>query len=316
MTHHQLPPLNALKAFEAAGRLSNFNLAGDELNVTSAAISRHVQRLEEWLGLALFVRRPRGVELTEEGAAYLKEASEALGRLAIATSRVLQRRPREVLLVNSTPTFTLRWLIPKFPRFQRLHPNIEVRIHTSNEPVEKMHAPFDIAIRAGQQDGGSCRAFEVHFGNHLPFCNPKILAEHPIRCVRDLAQHTFLHVSTYPDSWPEWLDEAGAADLQPLHSVSFDDAYMAIQAAVDGLGITIAPVVFVAEELAEGRLTAPLDGPELPSWRRWRYHAYVDEGRADNPAIAQFLDWMHAELTDHSGVSWGCRQEAIGWNMG
>jgi LysR family glycine cleavage system transcriptional activator len=308
MTQNKLPPLNSLKAFEAAGRLRSFNLAAAELNVSSGAVSRHIQQLEAWLGAPLFIRRHRGVELTEEGAVYLHEASEALSRLALATSRIRSARTHKVVRVNSATSFTLRWLIPKLARFQRLHPDIEVRIQASNEPLEKITTPYDVAIRFGRQAGEGSRAVIFLHGGHMPFCSPKILVEHPIRQVGDLAEHTLLHVALHPGGWAEWLSEAGAPLLEPRHSLTFDDAYMAIQAAIDGLGITMAPTAFVADDVAEGRLVAPFSGPVVPMGRLTApsneptapaspslgYHAYLAQGRSDDPAIGQFLDWLQA----------------------
>jgi LysR family glycine cleavage system transcriptional activator len=306
MSQVRLPPLNSLRAFEAAGRLRSFNQAAAELNVTSGAVSRHIQQLEGWLGLPLFIRHHRGVELTAEGAAYLQEASEALGRLALATTRLMQTRTDKIIRVNSATTFTLRWLIPKLSRFQRLHPEVEVRIQASNEPLEKISAPYDVAIRFGRAAGEGSRAIVFLAGGHLPFCSPRILAENPINSVGDLAKHTLLHVAPFADGWSEWLTVAGAPDLQPRNSLTFEELYMAIQAAIDGLGVSIVPMAFVEEDVSDGRLVAPFRAPIVPMGRLTAardqvpgrgslgYHAYVAPGRTDDPAIVQFLDWLHA----------------------
>jgi LysR family glycine cleavage system transcriptional activator len=292
MTLNKLPPLNSLKAFEAAGRLKSFSRAAAELNVSSGAVSRHIQQLEAWLGFALFTRRHRGVELTEEGTIYLREASEAFSRLGLATSSMRQRRTHRIIRVNSSATFTFRWLLPNLSKFQKLHPEIEVRIQASTEPMDNIGSPFDIAIRPGRRAAGSQRTFDLLSGGLLPYCSPRLLAERPINSVSDLAQHTLLHVAPHSPAWPQWLAKAGAADLTPLHSQTFEEAYVAIQAAIDGVGITIAPKVFVVSDLLEGRLTAPFSGPIVSTWRSWRYYAYVAEGLADDPAIVQFLDWL------------------------
>jgi LysR family glycine cleavage system transcriptional activator len=308
VTQSKLPPLNSLRAFEAAGRLGSFNFAAAELNVTAGAVSRHIQQLEEWLGTPLFIRRHRGVELTEEGAVYRHEASEALTRLALATSRIRNSREHNVIRVNSATSFTLRWLIPKLARFQRLHPDIEVRVQASNEPLGQISTPYDVAIRFSRHAGRGSRACISLQGGQMPFCKPGILTERPIRSVNDLKEHTLLHVALYAGGWPEWLALAGAPGLQPARSVTFDDAYMAIQGAIDGLGIIIAPVAFVAEEVAEGRLVAPFRGPVVPMGHftapsaeagasaptSLGYHAYVSDERLHDPTIARFLNWLQA----------------------
>jgi len=292
MTRNGLPPLNSLKAFAVAGRLQSFNLAADELNVTGRAVSLHVQQLEAWLGVTLFIRHARGVELTEDGAAYLRETKEGLDRLELATSRILQKRRRKTLRVNVPRTFVNRWLIPRLAAFHDLHPDIDVRVQTGNEPVEKIGAAFDVAIRAGPHEEGSCRTFEILPSGQLPLCSTKVMAEKPINSVGDLARHTFLHLSDFPDGWARWLAEAGAPGLQPQHAITFDESESAIQAAINGLGLTIAPLAFVADEVAEGRLAAPLSAPFVESWLAWRYRAYVADGRSDDPAVVQFLDWV------------------------
>ena len=308
MTKLKLPPLNSLRAFEAAGRLSSFNQAAAELNVTSGAISRHIQQLEDWLGTPLFIRRHRGVELTEEGAVYRHEASEALTRMAVATTRIRNSRLHNVIRVNSATSFTLRWLIPKLARFQRLHPDIEVRVQASNEPLEQIGTPYDVAIRFARQAGPDSRTCIALEGGQMPFCRPDILTERPIHGVSDLKEHTFLHVALYADGWAEWLALAGAAGLQPARSVIFEDAYVAIQGAIDGLGIIIAPVAFVADEVAEGRLVAPFSGPIISMGRLITptveggtsepasigYHVYVADERFHDPTIARFLNWLQA----------------------
>ncbi len=308
MTQLKLPPLNSVRAFEAAGRLGSFNLAAAELNVTSGAISRHIQQLEDWLGTPLFIRRHRGVELTEEGAVYRHEASEALTRLALATTRIRNSRVHNVIRVNSATSFTLRWLIPKLARFQRLHPDIEVRVQASNEPLEQISTPYDVAIRFGRQAGPGSRACISLQGGQLPFCRPDILTERPIGSVSDLKEHTFLHVALYAGGWQEWLALAGEPGLQPARSVTFEDAYMAIQGAIDGLGIIIAPVAFVLDDVAEGRLVAPFSAPVIPMGHltgppavdggsapsSLGYHAYVADEHFHDLTIARFLNWLQA----------------------
>jgi LysR family glycine cleavage system transcriptional activator len=308
VTQLKLPPLNSLRAFEAAGRLGSFNLAAAELNVTSGAVSRHIQQLEEWLGTTLFVRKHRGVELTEEGAVYRHEASEALSRLALATSRIRNSREHNVIRVNSATSFTLRWLIPKLARFQRLHPDIEVRVQASNEPLDQIGTPYDVAIRFDRQARAGSRACIALRGGQMPFCRPDILAERPINSVADLKDHTLLHVALYAGGWTEWLTLAGAPDLQPARSVTFEDAYMAIQGAIDGLGIIIAPVAFVAEDVAEGRLVAPFSEPIVSMGRLMTpreaavssppasigYHVYVADEHFQDPTIARFINWLQA----------------------
>lgn len=294
MRRGKLPPLNSLRAFDAAGRLESFRLAAEELGVTDGAISRHINQLEEWLGFNLFVRHHRSVELTEDGTTYLPDTVEALDRLSLATSRLLQRREHTVIRVNAGVTFALRWLIPKLSTFQRENPDIEIRIQSSDEPVEKVTTPFDVAIRGGRKPVEGFTDFEFLSGGYLPFCSPAVLVEKPLANVRDLERHTIIHVVPFREAWDEWLCGAGAANLQPLHSLTFDDLYLSIQAAINGMGVAIGPLAFIASELEEGNLVTPLSGPVLASWRSWRYRAFIAEGRSDETAVARFVEWLYA----------------------
>ena len=156
--HRRLPPLNALKAFEAAARHGSFTRAADELRVTHGAVSRHVQTLEGWLGLPLFERHNRRVVLTEAGSAYATEIGAALDRIALATARQAERGRPRLLHVNALATFTLRWLIPRLSGFQRANPSIEVRLTTSNVPLASVAEPFDVAIRGGPDSRPGHRA--------------------------------------------------------------------------------------------------------------------------------------------------------------
>src|SRR5882724_6131464 len=145
----QLPPLNALRAFEAAARFLSFTRAGDELHVTHGAVSRQIQGLEAWLGTPLFRRLNRRVELTEAGAAYLAEIGASLDRIALASARVREEGRVRVLRINALPTFTIRWLIPRLSGFQRRHPQVEVRVTTSTERADRLPETFDLVIRGG-----------------------------------------------------------------------------------------------------------------------------------------------------------------------
>jgi LysR family transcriptional regulator, glycine cleavage system transcriptional activator len=290
-----LPPLNALRAFEAAARLESFKDAAAELGVTHGAISRHVRLLEDWLGPpALFRRLNRRVELTPTGAALLTETAPALDRLAAAADRHQARAgqaPPAVLRVNALATFSLRWLLPRLAQFRDLHPEIEVRLSTSNEPVDALREPYDLIIRGGPDTfyGFTCRLFLTE--QRLPVCSPALLERLPLNDVADLQQHTLLHASTLPRLWSDWLAAAGAHDLEPAGSLTLDHFYLALQAALDGLGVAMGPTALVADDLAAARLIVPFPTPALPARA---YHAYLPDARASDPAVTAFCEWLEA----------------------
>ncbi|HEY9101945.1 transcriptional regulator GcvA [Chitinimonas sp.] len=287
----RLPPLNSLRAFEAAARLGSFSLAAEELSVTHGAVSRHVQQLEGWLGLALFERLNRRVVLTDAGRDYMDEVGAALDRIALATALQLERGRQRVLRVNAPATFTLRWLLPRLSDFQRLHPTLEVRISTSNEVVEALTTPHDLVIRGGPQQIAGYVGEEFLCEQRLPVCSPAILKNAPLKKPADLARHTLLHAATYPSMWDEWLSAAGVPGLQPKQSLTLEHFYLTLQAALDGLGVAMGPQALVAQDVAEGRLVHPF---AITAPTPWRYWGYIPERRAGDAGVQAFLSWLRA----------------------
>ncbi|VWC50432.1 transcriptional regulator GcvA [Burkholderia lata] len=285
----RLPPLNSLRAFEAAARLGSFTLAADELCVTHGAISRHVQQLEAWLGRPLFERHNRRVELTDPGRAYLAEVGASFDRIALATAQHFGHAQQRVLRVSAPATFSLRWLVPKLSSFQVAHPAIEVRLSTSNEPIEKLRDKVDLIVRGGPQAIDGYVAEEFLSEVRLPVCAPKLLEGRPLHTPGDLAGFTLLHAATYPGMWPEWLAAAGQPNLVPRHSLTLEHFYLTLQGALDGLGVAMGPIALVADDIAEGRLVQPFSEPALPPWR---YFTYVASARANDDAVRAFKDWL------------------------
>ncbi|MEL6061794.1 MULTISPECIES: transcriptional regulator GcvA [unclassified Methylobacterium] len=289
--HRRLPPLNAVKAFEAAARHASFTRAADELHVTHGAVSRQVQMLEAWLGAPLFERHNRRVVLTEAGAAFAAEIGAALDRIALATARQVERGRPRLLHINALATFTLRWLIPRLSGFQRANPAIEVRLTTSNVPLAQLTEPFDVAIRGGPDTRPGHVAEPFLSERRIPVCSPALLRRLPLGEPAQLRQHTLLHAATLPRVWPDWLRAAGVPDLTPQASVTLEHFYLTLQAALDGLGVAMGPERLIADDVAAGRLTLPFAGPALPARS---YYTYVPEARAEDPAIRAFCGWLAA----------------------
>ncbi len=288
-----LPPLNALRAFEAAGRLGSFKDAATELHVTHGAVSQHVRLLEEWLGAPLFERHNRRVKLTPAAKAYLDEIGPLFEQLAQATARygAIETAPR-TLSVNAPATFTLRWLVPRLATFRAEHPDVEVRVETSNGPLESLKESYDIVIRGGPDTfyGYSMRPFLSE--ERLPVSSPALLARVPLRSPGDLRQHTLLHTSSLPRLWPDWLASAQMPALRPAASLTFDHFYLTLQAAIDGIGIAMGPTALVADDLAAGRLVAPFPLPRLLSRS---YCTYVPEEKSGDELVALFRSWLERE---------------------
>ena len=301
MSRSRLPPLNAIKAFEAAARLGSFTRAAEELNVTHGAVSRQIRLLEDWLGTRLFVRTSRNAVPTQAGTELLVEAGPTLDRLAAVCLRVQNREPtRGQLHVSALPTFAMRWLIPRMPDFQRHHPGVDLQIVTASTPAEQFRMDVDAVISGpSPQPGWLGSRFLAE--TYLPLLSPGLIKEHPLRAPADLGQHTLLHAATRREMWPRWLAAAGIADLRPARSQVFEHFYFAIQAAIEGLGVVMGPLALVGDELGEGRLVAPIREPAL---RTRGYFVYALETSNAAPAVTALRQWLvsagslaEAELT-------------------
>ncbi len=288
---HRLPSLNALRAFEAAARLGSFKAAASELGVTQGAIGQQVRLLEDWLRAPLFERHNRRVVLTPAARAYLAEVGPAFDRLAAATARYGQDS-EAVLRINAPATFALRWLVPRLSNFREHHPDIKVRLETSNQGLEALPQEHDVVIRGGPDTfyGYTMRPFLAD--RRLPVCSPSLLDRLPLRTVQDLRNHTLLHTLSLPRLWDDWLAEAGIPGLEPIASLTLDHFYLTLQAALDGNGVAIGPVALIESDLAQGRLVAPFAGPSLPARS---YYTYVRSSDAKNLNVVAFIYWIEQE---------------------
>jgi LysR family glycine cleavage system transcriptional activator len=286
-----LPPLTALRAFEAAARLGSFKSASDELGVTHGAISQQVRLLEDWLRAPLFVRHHRRVALTPAAQAYLAEIGPALDSIALATTKYGSGEDA-ILRVNAPATFALRWLLPKLAKFHAQHPGVKVRLETSNEPLEALPQAYDVIIRGGPDAfyGFSAQAFLTE--ERLPVCSPALLGRQPLVEPRDLRMHTLLHTLSLPRLWDDWLTKAGVRDLKPDAVLVLDHFYLTIQAALDGLGVAMGPTALISDDLAQERLVAPFSALRLPSRS---YCAYLPEPVGREDLGAPFCAWLKQE---------------------
>jgi LysR family glycine cleavage system transcriptional activator len=290
-----LPSLNGLRAFEAAARLLSFTRAADELNVTQTAVSHQIRRLEEQLGLRLFVRRNRALTLTRAAEAYLPAVRTAFEDLRQATAR-LRRPERDGLLTVSTmASLAAKWLVARVASFQDAHPGIEVRITTSPHLVDFRREAVDMAVRYGHGDWPGLRAQWLMAEDIFPVCSPALLAgDKPLAAPQDLAHHTLLHSTVAREDWQLWLTAAGLPiTLATRRGLSFDQSFMAIQAAIDGRGVALGRTRFVEDDIAAGRLIVPFD-IVLPA--QAGFYIVAPEDSADAPKIALFREWLIASV--------------------
>jgi LysR family transcriptional regulator, glycine cleavage system transcriptional activator len=285
----RLPPLNAIKAFEAAARLGSFLRASEELNVTHGAVSRQIRSLEDWLGAPLFRRTSRNAVPTQAGIDLLADAGPALDRLAEGSRRVrVSSLAQGVLNVAAQPTFSMRWLIPRLADFQQVHPGLELRIVTASTSAERFQMEADVVVSGpSPQPGWIGTRF---LGEALlPLLSPELMSKFPLRRPEDLKRHTLLHSATRRRAWMRWLDVAGVPDLKPAGEQVFEHYYFAIQAALAGVGVVIGPLALVAQEVRSGCLVAPIGRPVISSRG---YFVYAPSASNNAPAIVALRKWL------------------------
>ncbi|WP_454624444.1 transcriptional regulator GcvA [Bradyrhizobium cenepequi] len=290
----RLPSLNGLRAFEAAARHLSFTLAAAELNVTQTAISHQIKRLEQELGIRLFVRQNRALTLTPKAAEYLPGVRAAFNDLKLATDRLLRREDDHVLTVSTLASLAAKWLLPRLSTFQEAHPGIDVRITTSTSLVDFQRDNVDAAIRYGRGQWQGLRADWLMADELFPVCSPSLLkGEKPLKCPEDLRDHVLLHTSnTNSDDWRLWLTAAGLpADFSKQPGITFDLIFMTIQAAIDGIGIAMGRTSYVQDDIAKGRLLVPFK-IALPADAG--FYLVSPQVRADSPKLAAFRQWMVA----------------------
>ena len=297
MARH-LPSLNALRAFEAAGRHLSFSKAAEELHVTPAAVGHQVKALEHDLGTALFERLNRAVVLTPAGQSLLPGISEVFYRLTEVVETFRRRDQNRPLTVSMPPSFGATWLMPRLERFRSRHPDIDVRIDADNRVVDLVHEDVDVALRYGLGEYPGMRVDALMSEEVFPVCSPRLLeGPHPLRELEDLRWHTLLHVDGYAhaDFWPDWnmwLHSAGVGDIEVRRGLHFNHTSMAFQAAVAGQGVALGSRVLAGDDLRAGRLVRPFAHGTPMSFA---YYMVCPEALADEPRIAAFREWIIEE---------------------
>jgi len=290
----RLPSLNGLRAFEAAARHLSFTVAASELNVTQTAISHQIRRLEEELGIRLFVRKNRALALTPEARDYLPGIRAAFNDLRLATDRLLRRDDDHVLTVSTLASLAAKWLLPRLSVFQESHPGIDVRITTSTSLVDFRAGDVDAAIRYGRGNWAGVRSDWLMADEMFPVCSPALLGgDKPLRCPEDLAHHTLLHSSGgYDDDWRLWLTAAGLpSNISKQPGLSFDLILLTVQAAIDGSGVAMGRTSYVEADIAKGRLVVPFK-VTLPADAG--FYLVSPEAKADPPKLRAFRQWLIA----------------------
>ena len=287
--------IKSIQAFEAAARLGSFAVAADELTVTASAVSHQIKLLEEQLGIALFHRVHRSVVLTEVGRNYAAEIIGAFARIEATTRNVAVAGTSAVLTVHSTPSFASQWLMRRLAQFGETHPELDIRLHASLIPVDLNQGTVDIDIRynPGPPSAGS---FMVPFPDDMivPMCSPSLAhGTKPIRRPEDLARHTLIHSEVTILGWRDWARRHRKVRLDLERGPRFDRSFMAISAAVDGLGVCLDSLLLAEQELRAGKLIIPFAGDVMT----FQGHGFVTlRSKADLPNIRNFRNWLFDEL--------------------
>lgn len=293
----RLPPLPAIRAFEAAARHGGFQRAGEELRVSAGAVAHQVKQLENWLGVALFQRLPRGVMLTPAGHQYAAALQPLLNGLAEVSEAVKRQGDERVVTVTSVPSLVARWLMPRLGRLRELHPQIDMRVLASLHPVDFLREGVDVAIRLGTGPYPGLLADMLMEEWFSAVCSPAFKEAAPdLRTPADLLRYPLLHDEMemrIPDevSWARWLREFGAVYRGGTRP-SFSHTYLTLEAAANGQGVAIAAEPFIAEDLKSGRLVRLFEQRVLGPYR---FHLLRPPEAEARPAVKTFCDWIKAE---------------------
>lgn len=296
----RLPPLNALRAFEAAARHLSFTKAAEELAVTPAAVSHQVKALEGQLGVALFRRLTRALSLTDAGQAGLPALREGFDKLGEGVERMRAHERAGVLAVSLEPSFAAKWLVPRLDRFRAAHPELEVRLDASDRLADFRRDNIDIAIRYGAGHYPGLKVDKLMSEEIFPVCSPRLLTgARPLKRPEDLRHHTLIHLDwdlqdvTAP-TWRMWLLAAGVQGVDFARGPIVSMKSLALQAAIEGQGVALASSVLVAGDLDAGRLVMPFD-LSVCDPLDFAYHVVSPERSPDPPKIAAFRAWLLAE---------------------
>ena len=284
-----LLPLNALRAFEAAGRHLSFTRAARELGVTQAAVSHQVKGLEDRLGVSLFTRTNRALVLTEAGDNFLPVLSAAFDSIDAGLRRIGRESRQDILTVTAMPSFTVRWLIPRLYMFREKHPGIDVRISTEDRPADFVNEDFDLGIRYGPGGWPGLEAVPFLTEDIFPVCSPSLLkGRHALRRPSDLRHHQLVH-DNFSITWRMWLMAAGIGDLDYMRGPSFTDSSMALEYAAEGRGVALGRTHIARAALESDRLVKPFD-ISMPT--NFRYYIIYPPANAALPRVQAFRDWL------------------------
>lgn len=289
----RLPPLNPLRAFEAAARLGSLTRAAEEMGVSQVAVSRQVRTLELHLGVELFQRSHRSIELTRAGRELRAGATSAFDQIADSVHRISRRGRQDVLSIQSYTTFSQRWLIPRLPDFHRQFPGIEIRLTSSTAHLDFASGQIDAAIRSGWQLGPEMEADRLANIELLPVCAPSLVSAVQLRRPPDLSRCTLLYSLVRENDWAEWLAANRCGKIMPQQQIRLESSALAYEAAMRGLGVAMGIRVLVDHDLQTGALVAPFPRAHV---LKDAYYLVRPKSRSPSVALQRFRTWLAKEL--------------------
>jgi LysR family glycine cleavage system transcriptional activator len=288
-----LPPLNALRSFDAAARHQSFTRAAEELCVTQGAVSHQVKALETELGLQLFKRERQGLVITEAGRDYLAVVRDVFDRLELGTDRLLQRQRSGTITVSTSPDFAAKWLVNRLGRFAEAYPEIELKLSATMHRVDFAREDVDLAIRHGDGQWPELDAVNLAAEELFPVCSPSLLTSRGgVHEPEDVLRFPLLHLDDRHD-WSRWLEAAGAPSEGLLHGPILNHASMLLDAAIDGQGIALARTMLAAFDLIAGRLIRPF---QTAIALRNTYWIVCPRATRSLPKIVAFREWLLSEV--------------------
>ena len=294
----RLPSLNALRAFEAAARHLSFKAAASELNVSKSAVSHQVKALEEHLGLPLFTRRTRGIELTRKGQLYYPVLRNALDSIAEGTERILANSPVTVLTLQVYSTFTIRWLLPRLPGFQTEHGDIQVRLTTAQMDADFEHDDVDAAIMIGLSDNAQLHYDHLFDAQMFPVCSASYLDKMRDRLQEpaDIPARDLLQVYPSASDWPAWLEAQGISGVDMAQGLQLESYDLALSSAAQGMGIALGQQPYISRDLASGALIEMFPGQRVRNPRSWYLACRKD--KRDQAKIEVFRSWLLKQIAE------------------
>ena len=301
MDRRRLPPLNALRAFEAAARHMNFSRAAEELSVTPGAVSQQIQNLEDYIGAPLFKRTPKGLLLTDAAQTALPALREAFDRLAEAASLLTAAEDGRRLTVSVAPSFAAKWLVPRLGRFEAAHPEVDVWVSAGLELVDFTGGEVDLAIRYGSGRYPGLEVTRLLGETVSPVVSPKLLEATPLHDLADLSHQILLHDGS-PDAddscpdWAMWLAARGVKGVDGARGPRFNQSSLVIEAAVNGRGVALAKRTLAQADLDAGRLVQPFD---ISTAVDFAYYVVHPKAKGRLAQVRAFVAWILAEAETH-----------------